>query len=194
MNTYQINTPQDGGRNQLATLHGLGLLAWTPEPERLPRLVNPYDESADLDRRARSYLADQLRPLSPVQCRRHRQYRARLQRAVGGYQDGRRQADPGDVQHFRGPNHRARRPGGLGVVLPRVQARGRKNAPRWLESGRRARQPDDPRLDRENAEVIGKRSRRQAGSCGSGGPSRIRVTPRRRSPDRVTRGRRRSGA
>ncbi len=56
VNTYQINKPQDGARNQLATLHQLGLLAWRPAPERLPRLVDPYDESADLDRRARSYL------------------------------------------------------------------------------------------------------------------------------------------
>jgi len=57
MNPYQLNKPQDvGGGNPLATLHRLGLLAWTPEPDKLPRLVDPYDESADLDRRARSYL------------------------------------------------------------------------------------------------------------------------------------------
>ena len=29
---------------------------WTPDVAKLPRLVDPYDESADLDRRARSYL------------------------------------------------------------------------------------------------------------------------------------------
>ena len=37
-------------------LHELGLLAWTPDLAKLPKLVDPYDESADLDRRARSYL------------------------------------------------------------------------------------------------------------------------------------------
>jgi uncharacterized repeat protein (TIGR03806 family) len=59
-----VNTPQmnrmrhEGGRavNQLRFLHELGLLAWTPEPERSPKLADPYDESAELDRRARSYL------------------------------------------------------------------------------------------------------------------------------------------
>ena len=59
-----VNTPQmnrmrdDGGRpvNQLTFLYDHGLLAWTPEPERLPKLVNPYEESADLGLRARSYL------------------------------------------------------------------------------------------------------------------------------------------
>jgi putative heme-binding domain-containing protein len=59
-----VNTPQmnrmrhEGGRpvNQLRFLHELGLLAWTPETERLPKLADPYDESAQLDRRARSYL------------------------------------------------------------------------------------------------------------------------------------------
>jgi uncharacterized repeat protein (TIGR03806 family) len=59
-----VNMPQlnrmrdDGGRtvNQLRLFHELGLLSWTPEPERSPRLVDPYDESADLERRARSYL------------------------------------------------------------------------------------------------------------------------------------------
>jgi putative heme-binding domain-containing protein len=42
--------------NQLTTLHELGLLAWTPDLKKPARLVDPYDESADLDRRARSYL------------------------------------------------------------------------------------------------------------------------------------------
>jgi uncharacterized repeat protein (TIGR03806 family) len=59
-----VNTPQmnrmrdDDGRpvNQLKFFHDIGLLAWTPEPERSPRLADPYDESADLERRARSYL------------------------------------------------------------------------------------------------------------------------------------------
>ena len=59
-----VNTPQLNRRceqagaaaNQLVTWHKLGLLAWTPDVSRLPKLVDPYDESADLDRRARSYL------------------------------------------------------------------------------------------------------------------------------------------
>jgi uncharacterized repeat protein (TIGR03806 family) len=59
-----VNTPQlnrkcdDGGSsgNQLAKWHEAGLLAWTPEPTSLPKLVDPYDDSVDLNRRARSYL------------------------------------------------------------------------------------------------------------------------------------------
>ena len=59
-----VNTPQlnrmrdDGGQsvNQLKWFHELGLLSWTPEPDRSPKLVDPYDESADLGLRARSYL------------------------------------------------------------------------------------------------------------------------------------------
>jgi uncharacterized repeat protein (TIGR03806 family) len=42
--------------NQLTTLYQLGLLAWTPDLAKPAKLVDPYDESADLDRRARSYL------------------------------------------------------------------------------------------------------------------------------------------
>ena len=37
-------------------MHDAGVLAWTPDLAKPPRLVDPYDESADLDRRARSYL------------------------------------------------------------------------------------------------------------------------------------------
>jgi uncharacterized repeat protein (TIGR03806 family) len=59
INTPQMNrTCDEDGRsvNQLTFLHNLGLLAWTPDPERSPKLVNPYNESADLALRARSYL------------------------------------------------------------------------------------------------------------------------------------------
>ena len=59
VNTPQLNRPDAGDEvavNQLALFHQLGLLAWTPDLAKLPKLVNPYDESADLDRRARSYL------------------------------------------------------------------------------------------------------------------------------------------
>ena len=54
-----MNRPDARGKagvNQLSLLHQLGLLAGTPDPAKLPRLFDPYDESADLDRRARSYL------------------------------------------------------------------------------------------------------------------------------------------
>ena len=57
--TAQLNkrlTNSGHGTNQLTMLHDSGLLAWTPDLATLPRLVDPYDESADLDRRARSYL------------------------------------------------------------------------------------------------------------------------------------------
>ncbi len=40
----------------MSHLHEIGLLNWTPEPGRLPKLVDPYEESADLGLRARSYL------------------------------------------------------------------------------------------------------------------------------------------
>jgi uncharacterized repeat protein (TIGR03806 family) len=45
-------------RNQLSHFAALGLLKGLPagEPSERPALVNPYDASADLDRRARSYL------------------------------------------------------------------------------------------------------------------------------------------
>jgi uncharacterized repeat protein (TIGR03806 family) len=78
INTAQMNKLVQSGRgpvNQLQALHGAGLLAWTPDlsqetaalqragvvgwmPDRveLPSMVDPYDESADLARRARSYL------------------------------------------------------------------------------------------------------------------------------------------
>jgi putative heme-binding domain-containing protein len=58
-NAPQINKEQDdGGRvcNQLEALYETGLLDGKPEPLKLPRLVNPYDKSADLEKRARSYL------------------------------------------------------------------------------------------------------------------------------------------
>jgi uncharacterized repeat protein (TIGR03806 family) len=59
VNTPQMNKSLNQGGvavNQLTALHEIGLLAWTPDPAKLPSLVNPYDESADLPRRARSYL------------------------------------------------------------------------------------------------------------------------------------------
>ena len=59
VNTPQINRPAahaSAKGNQLTLFYDQGLLSWTPDPAKLPSLVDPYDESADLDRRARSYL------------------------------------------------------------------------------------------------------------------------------------------
>ena len=59
VNTLQMNrTRNENGVpiNQLTALHEAGLLGWTPEPDRLPRLADPYDESAEVGHRARSYL------------------------------------------------------------------------------------------------------------------------------------------
>jgi uncharacterized repeat protein (TIGR03806 family) len=58
LNTLELNrdcTYGDVSLNQLVALHQMGLLAWTPVPEKLPHLTNPYDDSADLELRARSY-------------------------------------------------------------------------------------------------------------------------------------------
>jgi uncharacterized repeat protein (TIGR03806 family) len=58
-NAPQLNRRHDYGGftlNQLEAWNQMGLLAWTPDVARLPSLVDPDDESADLDRRARSYL------------------------------------------------------------------------------------------------------------------------------------------
>ena len=55
VNTAQMNKPCASFRGRGATssrrLHEAGLLAWTPDLAKLPSLVDPYDESADLDRR-----------------------------------------------------------------------------------------------------------------------------------------------
>ena len=59
VNTLQMNKRLTGSvrkGNQLTLLSDDGILGWTPEPAKLPRLVDPYDESADLEARARSYL------------------------------------------------------------------------------------------------------------------------------------------
>ncbi len=59
VNMAQLNRNcDDGGSqvNQLAKWHKMGLLAWTPDVGRVPKLVDPYDESVDVDHRARSYL------------------------------------------------------------------------------------------------------------------------------------------
>src|SRR5262249_4127048 len=58
VNTLEMNKALGHGAgsvNQLTALHQAGLLDWTPEPAGLPKLANPYDESAELGHRARSY-------------------------------------------------------------------------------------------------------------------------------------------
>ena len=47
---------QTSGSDQLARWHAVGVLAEIPTASELPKLVNPYDERADLDHRGRSYL------------------------------------------------------------------------------------------------------------------------------------------
>ncbi len=59
MNTSEMNVMKNGSGgpvDQLKALQHIGLLDWKSEPASLPRLVNPYDESASLAHRARSYL------------------------------------------------------------------------------------------------------------------------------------------
>ena len=57
--TGQLNKPiadSKEGQTQLSALQDAGILAWTSDVAKLPSLADPYDESASLDRRARSYL------------------------------------------------------------------------------------------------------------------------------------------
>jgi uncharacterized repeat protein (TIGR03806 family) len=61
VNTLQLNKDHDYGgvvANQLRTLEHLGVFTkpLPDEPEKLPRLVDPFDESQSLEKRARSYL------------------------------------------------------------------------------------------------------------------------------------------
>ena len=59
VNTPQMNTSRDheGQRlNQLRVLQGWASWAGVPDPEKEPSLASIHDETADLDRRVRSYL------------------------------------------------------------------------------------------------------------------------------------------
>ena len=95
--------------------------------------------------------ASELCSLPPVQRGRHRHDCAGLRVAAGADEDRRRPTDPGDIQHRRSQDHRARRSRELGAVLPDVEAWRRADAAGRLERGRRARHADDPRLDRPDA-------------------------------------------
>ena len=106
-----------------------GLLAWTPDLAELPRLVDPYDESADLDRRARSYLQTNC-----AHC--HQSNAGGTANIELGYdvpleqtKTDRRPADPGNVQHRRSQDHRAWRPGGS-VLYYRMSKLGGGRMPR----------------------------------------------------------------
>ena len=154
VNTPQLNRKSGDGRepaNQLARWHQMGLLAWTPDLAALPKLVDPYDESADLDRRGALVPASELRPLSSAQCRRHGQDRPWLRFATGPNADGRRTADSGDVSDRWCADHCARRSRELGVVLPDVETGWWAHAAGRLKRGRRACHADDSRLDRPDA-------------------------------------------
>jgi uncharacterized repeat protein (TIGR03806 family) len=59
LSTLQMNRPHAApAENQLASLQSHGYLKppLTSPPDKLPRLVNPYDQAADLELRVRSYL------------------------------------------------------------------------------------------------------------------------------------------
>ena len=121
--------------NQLTTLHGLGLLDWTPDPERLPRLANPYDESANLGLRARSYLQ--------TNCSHCHQFNAGGAANIAlGFELPLKETKTVDVRPIQGTFNidEARiiapgRPVSLGPLLPRLQGRGRPDAPRRLGPG-----------------------------------------------------------
>ena len=59
VNTAQLNRSRSAGgvpHDQLASLQQMGLLTASVASEKAPRLTDPYDSSANLDSRARSYL------------------------------------------------------------------------------------------------------------------------------------------
>ena len=140
-------TTDDEAGQPVHGLHELGSWPGRPTP-KLPQLVDPYDESADLGRRARSYLQ--------TNCAHCHQFNAGGAANIAlGFELPLEETKTVDVRPIQGTFNIAGasiiapgRPGALGAVLPRLQARGRPDAPRRLGPGRRARDPDDPRLDR----------------------------------------------
>ena len=131
VNTPQLNRQCDSRRsaaNQLATWHEIGLLGLDARPRQAAEARRSLRRVGRSRSPGAVVPANELRPLPPVQRGRHGQHRAGLRRAARANQDGRRPADPGDVQHRRGQDHRARRSGRLGALLPDVQARRRPHA------------------------------------------------------------------
>ena len=101
INTLQTNKPlarAGPGANQLKVFHEAGILSWTPVVARLPRLVDPYDESANLDQRARSYLQTNCATLPSVQRRRHGEHSAGLRKS------GTARPKPWEFGRFREPS------------------------------------------------------------------------------------------
>ena len=114
VNTPQLNRPFDKGANapnQLESWHKLGLLAWTPELGKLPKLVDPYDESADLDRRARSYLQTNCAHCHQFGSGGSANIELRYDLPLDKTKTIASAADPGDFQYLRSQDHRSRRPG-----------------------------------------------------------------------------------
>ena len=86
INPAQLNRPVARGANtpnQLEVLHEEGLLDVNGDLGKLPKQVDPYDESADLDRRARSYLQTNCASLPSIRLRWVSQYRTEVRPAVG---------------------------------------------------------------------------------------------------------------
>ena len=142
--------------------HQLGLLAWTPDLAKLPKLVDPYDESADLDRRARSYLQ--------TNCAHCHQFNAGGTANIAlGYDvplEATKTVGDRPIQGtFNIAGARIIAPGDPAgsVLYYRMSKLGGGRMPRiGSNAGRRARHPDDPRLDRRDAA----RQRRDVRSTG----------------------------
>ena len=111
----------------------------------------PYDESANLDRRARSYLQTNCAHCHQFNAGGTANIALGIEVAAAGDADRRRAAHPGHVRHCRRQDHRAGRSGAVGALLPDVEAWRGPNATSRLKPGRRARDADDPRLDRAHA-------------------------------------------
>ncbi len=182
VNTLQMNRTQNEKGvpvNQLTALSEAGLLAWTPEPARLPRLVNPYDESAGLADRARSYLQ--------TNCSHCHQFNAGGTANIAlGFEvplDATRTVDVRPIQGtFQIAGARIIAPGDptRSVLYYRVAKMGGGRMPRLGSVEVDVpRGPDDPRLDCRDARTEAGLVRRGRGDPRRG-PRRARIAPCRR--------------